>query len=871
MHLSIWTLIRTFLFMIFGVLLPGYLFARQTARMDQTAELYAFCLFFGISISIIAYFCDAFIGNPLLDRTIFSFCLGPALSIPSCFLLANDIYGHRLEKSTLIPDSILRNIVVVALIISFFSMALKSGISARIVGVSTTYHDVLWNIGNLAALDHGWPADNLQYFGKYLNSNIFAIIFRVVAGRCIGSTAADTFLVFSCFFYAPLLVFSLFSLGLFYMKDNRKRAALFVICFLFVGVFSRAILFFYNINWAHDVAYASYIQTGVDSILTVPNGIDLAVPGISLMALLILKYYRERQINLAYCVALFIAATVTTGAKYVFVLCVIGALVGTILFRIAQGKGLNGLKPVMFTLGLIIVGFILSYFGVVRGGEIYLPATNCKAEFMTEEETGYEEAKEEYLSYLDDKDFRYLIISSKGQKRSPIVRQTTSGVYYVSGTSLLCEEVKENKALDIIRSSSIDTTGLIGGCGGRYYPSELDSFSSIDNSLGFIRFREKNASVAKGTRVLFYGYEPKFDTISSNNRVVWFYFSPGSDGKEYLYSDSYSSLSINAAAKSTEMYKWIVSGAPLTNKVSCIYLILFIPVYFFISRPLTCVPYLLWTGRKLKNFKTINFEDMLVCGIAVCGLIAFFLLSIQGFSQVYFYLTGLIFVDLIAVTWLCDHYHRLTKPVKVLFIILGLTGLFSNVAFYGYDVGRGVMRLVHAYSGKYSEIMPRPDHMTGYECEAMDWLRNNSSPEDIISLNRHHQSPDKKRWVHPQPNDYDCRYYYYSAYCERQTFLGAWAYVSRTPEMQQMLEERLEVNDALFDPFCKNKKEIMEKHGISFLVVSHYVGTGSQMKDPDLKCVFFNRDIEIYVLRNSEKGEKLKEVSPIDFHELMLL
>ena len=177
MHLSIWTLIRTFLFMIFGVLLPGYLFARQTARMDQTAELYAFCLFFGISISIIAYFCDAFIGNPLLDRTIFSFCLGPALSIPSCFLLANDIYGHRLEKSTLIPDSILRNIVVVALIISFFSMALKSGISARIVGVSTTYHDVLWNIGNLAALDHGWPADNLQYFGKYLNSNIFAIIF----------------------------------------------------------------------------------------------------------------------------------------------------------------------------------------------------------------------------------------------------------------------------------------------------------------------------------------------------------------------------------------------------------------------------------------------------------------------------------------------------------------------------------------------------------------------------------------------------------------------------------------------------------------------------------------------------------------------
>ena len=66
--------------------------------------------------------------------------------------------------------------------------------------------------------------------------------------------------------------------------------------------------------------------------------------------------------------------------------------------------------------------------------------------------------------------------------------------------------------------------------------------------------------------------------------------------------------------------------------------------------------------------------------------------------------------------------------------------------------------------------------------------------------------------------------------------------------MQEMLRKRLAVNEALFDPMCANRREIMEANGISYLIASAEAGTGMHLQAPELTCVFRNRDIAVYAL-----------------------
>ena len=80
-------------------------------------------------------------------------------------------------------------------------------------------------------------------------------------------------------------------------------------------------------------------------------------------------------------------------------------------------------------------------------------------------------------------------------------------------------------------------------------------------------------------------------------------------------------------------------------------------------------------------------------------------------------------------------------------------------------------------------------------------------------------------------------------------FIGFWSYMSGTQETQDMLSRRLAVNEALFNPLCSNRREIMETCGISYLIASAEAGTGMNLQDPDLECVFRNRDITIYALK----------------------
>ena len=844
---SFFVILRAVLYLVFGLLLPGYLLARVLVSEDNASELYGFSLLFGIGLAIACYFLDSFIVFPFLPRRVFCLFTGPMLSVPALKYLISDYKTGKISSKALIPDVGELFLIALSLCFAFAASALQSGISATRAGTSSAYHDTLWIISNTASLSHGWPADNMQYFGKSLNSNIFASIFRVSLSRFIGSTAAETMFVFSSLYYVPLLIFALDALALSFIGDKKKYAHLYTATVIFVGFLSRAIMFFYDLDRAYRAYSHAYICTLLDNLLYLPNGIDLAVPACALLVLIIIKVFKQNKLSYSALTAVFIAAAVLSGAKFVFTVCLIAVLITSALLHIILRNGKTIVKQISVITIIVSCAFAITYFFVVSGGEVYLPATNAFPTFYHKEDPEYRKATMAFLDELDRKNYEYILFTS-GEKTDPNVRQDGSGYYYIGGMNITGQSVDESTVLHMLRVSEIDTGGLLNGSGGTKL-AYLNSYSRINNAFGFIRISGRNGAPS---RLLFYGRNLSLSRIGSLSRAKKLLFSYGSEGTEYSFQQTYASFKVNAASEATEVFKWIHGTVPTPkSNLMTVYLILFIPVFLFMARPVTTIPFFIWTAGKIKRFKQVTSTEMLLCGMALCGLIGYFFLDINGFSQAYFFISAAIFFDLIGIKWLCDNYERISKFDRVLLWSLVTVAVATTVLALSYQGVNGARQVYHVYTQRHQEDSPGDDLITNYEMTAMDWLRTNTPEDAVVAYNRVTKSANYNSTEQPLPNDYAVRYYYYTAYSERQAFLGAWAYMPRTQEMQEMLRERKMVNDALFNQFCSNRRELMESNSISYLVVSAYIWKGYYLDDPDLEVVFRNRDIVIYHLKDT--------------------
>ena len=858
---SMSAILRAALYLPLGLLLPGYLLSRGAAGKNNSSELYGFSLLFGVGFSILSYFLDSFIRLPLLPNRLFSIFLGPVLSVPGFLLLLRDVRTGRRDGKSLLPDIRIFALIAVAEIITLGSMALSSALPAGSVDVLTApNNDVAWMIANQASLNRGWPAETIQFMGKYFNRHCFADIFRVEAGRFIGvKSQAEMFYVFSCLFLLPLLVFALDSLGQSFADGDRKRSRLFIMVFLFVGYVSGAVLYFCNPAKALAAADAMRFGDGAANLLYCPNGIDLSFPGSALLILLIRRYFREENVPKAgLYLAVFAAAAITTGAKYVSTICVAGGIAGTMLIRLLQKKGIRSAARSLVPLVLVAAGLIPVYFGVVKGGKVYLPPTQQEAEYLRSDDPEYVQARKAYAAFLEDTYRAFALVRSADSAAETVVRQDTDGNYYVCGDGLSVTEQKRGTVSGIIgRADDLQTGGILGGAGGVYRADKSgNSLIRIGDAKGFVRYTEQDTGIPA---VLFYGFKPAIgtealdaDTISTDpGLTAEGMFADGGDGTAMEYRNIYSAISINADIRNTKIYSFLQEKADVENSPFLpVILFLLIPVHFVLARPVTSIPFLCWMWERLKRFRTVRAEDLAAGGTAVCGLIAYYILNIDGASQRYFFETAVLVIDAAGICWLCAHFRGMRKFAKVLICLAAAVGLCTNWGLYAGRFTGGAQRAYTAMTTERSTETEPGWHITAYELEAMEWLRENTPEDAVVAVNRYYHNSRAVRSVQPIPND-RARYYYYDAYGERQAFLGSWAYMSRTARMQEMLRKRLAVNEALFDPMCANRREIMEANGISYLIASAEAGTGMYLPDRDLTCVFRNRDITIYMLNEA--------------------
>lgn len=284
---------------------------------------------------------------------------------------------------------------------------------------------------------------------------------------------------------------------------------------------------------------------------------------------------------------------------------------------------------------------------------------------------------------------------------------------------------------------------------------------------------------------------------------------------------------------------------------------LLLPLSIFCLLPYTMPGFLIWVGKQLRHFKKISLEHMFLCGVAICGLLAAYLLVFSGVSQFYFAFAALPFLQLLGYGWITDGFPKMKRVWKVMLIFMLILGTFFPVEDLSsrLDRIRATDARIDAYlSGQYTTPEPDSYSMTRYEYEAMVWLRGNTPKDAVLAVDRHDLS-DASSDILPEDNSLAC-YFYYGAYSERHLFLGGYSYRSDTESMREWLRNQYALNETMLAHDTENRTALMQQCGVDYLVRSRYTCGNEILHDPQLEIVFSNRDITIYAISQSYQCNK---------------
>ncbi len=133
------------------------------------------------------------------------------------------------------------------------------------------------------------------------------------------------------------------------------------------------------------------------------------------------------------------------------------------------------------------------------------------------------------------------------------------------------------------------------------------------------------------------------------------------------------------------------------------------------------------------------------------------------------------------------------------------------------------------------------DSISRGEYEAMLWLKQNTPEDAVFATDRHYFVPAVGMDV--------ARYYYYTAFSERQAYLEGYNYIStHEKNYGEIIDQRLVTIDSLLvnDPDAAAR---MKADGVEYFVASSLISPGYVMDKGIGRAVFENNDIVIYELK----------------------
>lgn len=256
-------------------------------------------------------------------------------------------------------------------------------------------------------------------------------------------------------------------------------------------------------------------------------------------------------------------------------------------------------------------------------------------------------------------------------------------------------------------------------------------------------------------------------------------------------------------------------------------------LHAFCMQPFQFPLYLKGLCRDIRGLLRLPAERLLANGIVAGGFLAYFLFWHPSYSQLYFVLIAIMFMNLLAV----DQVTTVrTRAGKAFCTLCGAVGLATSAVLVINFTGSGMRQLA-----RNLDIIPKYPYVStasaGDEA-AMKWLQSNTPQDAVFATNR----------IHSMANASDGISSLYTAMSGRQAYMEGYTYaVTNMGVSEAVVAQKQAVNTALFDASTAPEEvlRLCAENGIDYLVCSkQYPGDTSQLSG--LVVVYENADVTIY-------------------------
>lgn len=240
----------------------------------------------------------------------------------------------------------------------------------------------------------------------------------------------------------------------------------------------------------------------------------------------------------------------------------------------------------------------------------------------------------------------------------------------------------------------------------------------------------------------------------------------------------------------------------------------------------------LFKARRLSS-ESIMKWFMLASSVIGCG--GFFLLNQSGLSQLYFLFCIIPFIQLFAFEYVIISKHKL---LKICFLGSMAFGISINIFDTALEVSRVNIRLVTI---KESQNEWRLDAINADEYEALLWVRENTPSDSILISNRQSLISDRI-----SDEFLDNRFFYYSAYSDRNFFLEGFSYSGIDEESLEMKKDLI---NTIFYSDHKQKYALLKANQIDYIIEAKINSDRVEIQDTNIVKCFENNSVVVYEVK----------------------